>query len=142
MPLEILAAMVVVGVGLSVLLVRWAFGANRPRIREAGEAVRRLRIDFPEAGADAADAVLVADDGRNALIRLAAPAGHLGYVQAFGSKYVSRLIAPGDIRNGKYQGDGVLRVHLKDITLPRIDLRFSDGERGRQALHWIEELTR
>ncbi|WP_075996486.1 hypothetical protein [Salaquimonas pukyongi] len=48
MPLEILAGMVVVGVGLAVLMVRLAFGANRARLEGPAEAIDVLRLDYPD----------------------------------------------------------------------------------------------
>ena len=145
MPLEILAGMVVVGVGLSVLLVRWAFGDNRARLEGAAETIDVLLLDYPDVrvagGKRTADAVLMAEDHHNALLRLDAPEGHLGYVQAFGSKYVTRLLQGSDIRNYRLHGDGVLRIHLKDFSLPRLDLVFGSGEAGKQAVELLEEIT-
>ncbi|MCO5135315.1 MAG: hypothetical protein M9908_13435 [Phyllobacteriaceae bacterium] len=146
MPLEILAAMVVVGVGLSVLLVRWAFGDNRARLAGSAETIDILRTDYPDiraaGGKGSADAVLMAEDHHNALIRLEAPQGHFGYVQAFGSKYVTRLLQGSDVRNYRLHGDGVLRIHLADFSLPRIDITFGGSKQGGQALKLLEEMTK
>lgn len=145
MPLEILAGMVVVGVGLSVLLVRWAFGDNRARLKGAAETIEVLLLDYPDVrvcgGKKPASAVLMAEDHHNALLRLDAPKDHMGYVQAFGSKYVTRLLQGSDIRNYRLHGDGVLRIHLKDFSLPRIDLAFGEDKAGKQALTLLEEIT-
>lgn len=146
MPLEILAGMVVVGVGLAVLMVRLAFGANRARLEGSAEAIDVLRLDYPDiqiaATRGAGDGVLMADDHHNALVRLAAPANHLGYVQAFGSKYVTRLLQGSDFRNYRIHGDGVLRIHLKDFSLPRIDMVIGREEVREQARALLEDITR
>ena len=136
--------MVVVGVGLSVLLVRWAFGDNRARLKGVAETVNVLLLDYPDIRISAegdASAVLMARDHHNALVRLDAPEGHFGYVQAFGSKYVTRLLRGSDIRNFRLHGDGVMRIHLKDFSLPRIDLAFGEEQAGKQALELLEEMT-
>ena len=145
MPLEILAAMVVIGVGFSVLLVRWAFGDNRSKLQGAAETVAVLLLDYPDiraaGGKDGPGVVLMAQDHHNALVRLDAPEDHFGYVQAFGSKYVTRLLQGSDIRNYRLHGDGVMRIHLKDFSLPRIDIAFGEAQAGKEALKLLEEMT-
>ena len=114
MPLEILAAMVVVGLSLVIGSVHFS-GLSRPvRIDGAGTAVARFLVDFPDAQPGE---TIVSADGKDAFIALAQ--NRVGIVHAIGDRFLTRVLRAGMVTSVASPASGKLELRLADFTLPR-----------------------
>lgn len=133
MSLEILVAMVVLGVSLVVATVAFS-GLSKPA-RIAGEdaARRRLAVDFPDARFG--EGVITAD-GKAAFFRCAD--GRVGLVYALGSRFVTRLVARDSVRRLERGEGAILFLQLDDFTFPRLRLEFAVPEDADRLAGWLE----
>ena len=69
--------------------------------------------------------VLVLDDGRSALVRTTG--GGLGFVQARGRGWTTRVLHAGDVRAVTRRGEAV-RLALRDYAHPSLTLRFASPQ--------------
>lgn len=74
------------------LINRWLGGFSPARLDGAGDALARLRLDYPSFEEQS---TLVGADGKSAV--LAAAGGGVALVQAIGDRFLTRLLQPGDI---------------------------------------------
>jgi hypothetical protein len=131
MPIEILGAMVVVGLAVAILAVRFS-GLSKPaRIGTADQAMERFRQDYPDE--TVSDCRLTANRDA-AFLRLTS--GGVGLVTAFGAKYVTRYLAAGKART-KRQGSR-LELILYDFTWPRARAEFASPLDAETVAGWIE----
>jgi len=133
MSLELLAAMVVVGIGLVVGAVS-LLGLSRPALIESEEGIRsRLTQDFPEVLLRDG---LVTRDGQAAFFLCAD--GRVAMARTLGSKYVTRLIDRGAVRRVAAEGGGLARLELDDITFPVARLEFASDEAAARLVQWLK----
>ncbi len=115
-----LAALVVVGVGLIVAAIHFTGGSRGASIASAEQALARFAADYPK---ERAVDVVVTVDARSALLEMAD--GRTGLVHAVGAKFLTRILGPDDVvsvTNGK---DAVLSVRFRDFTFPRARFAFA-----------------
>jgi len=99
-------------------------GWTRARIGSLDVAIAELAADLVTFEAD--DGV-IASDGRSAL---AAERGgqRIGLVVTQGDRYVTRLIAPGELRHARVTADGDLVIVARDMTLPRVTVALKNAQ--------------
>lgn len=132
MPLPVLGALVVLGIGGLVLLVHLFGWSKRPQYADDREAAEALLTDYPHASVRA---VFLADDRRAALFVLA---DGVGFAAPFGEGRLTRVIGADDVQRVE-DGPGGLTIRLNDYTAPRLSVAMKDAA-ARQA--WTTRLTR
>ena len=111
MSLTLLVAIVVVGIAAVVIAVHMTGGSRTATLADAAAARRRFAEDFPDIRARKVHLT----SARNAAF-LELDAGKVGMVQSFGGKYLTRLVAAGDLASTpKAEGNATL-VRLRDFT--------------------------
>lgn len=125
---EVLLGMVTGGVS-AVLLLTVALGWNKEVALDRERALRRFAQDFEGS---AAREVLVADDGRSALLDLGE---NLGLVVVLGDRLVTRMLRGGQ-RVVEASGDR-LRIAFPDLGLPQATVVISDGA---ARADWLQRL--
>ena len=131
MPLPILGALVVFGIGGIVFLVHMLRMSAQKGFDGAEAARAAFSRDHPEVGV--AD-ILLAEDARAALLPTGAG---LGLSVAIGAGAFTRLCAVGDIRRLAENGAG-LRIDLADFSAPRIEFAATSPERRAAARRLLE----
>lgn len=129
-PIVILASLVSV---FAVFLVnRWLGGYTPAHLGDAGDALARLRQDFPSFEEKAA---LVGSDGNAAILQ--GMGGGIALVEAIGDRFLTRMLRPGDIDAlflepcpDSDDGGQRLRLRLKDFTNPEFTLTLPHGATG------------
>lgn len=132
MPLEFLLVLVVGGVSLIVVAVQYS-GISRPfRLGSEAEAreafVLRNEDERPAA-------CILSRDGRAAFLKL--DNGRTGVISAMGSKYVTRVFGPEDIRSVACDGNGGMVVRYRDFTYPFGRYRMADAESALEVAEWL-----
>ncbi|MEZ5811303.1 MAG: hypothetical protein R3D45_07790 [Rhizobiaceae bacterium] len=129
MPLEILALLVVVGVGGVVLAVHLSGGTVSATLASQKEAVGRFHLDFAETAVDWT--VITAE--RDAAF-LALKNGGAGIVRAIGDCYLTRYLSPGSRFACERKGETGLSLDLDDISWRGGNFTFpTAAERDRVA---------
>lgn len=121
MPLPILGALVVLGIGGLVLLVHFLGGSKRLRYADEAVAAAALLADYPHARIRQ---TVLADDQRAALFELAEG---VGFAAPFGEGRLTRVLAPDDV-TGVEDGPNGLTIRLTDYTAPRLTVRLANAE--------------
>ncbi len=121
MPLPILGALVVLGIGGLVLLVHFLGGTKRLKYQDEAAAGAALRADYPYARIRQ---TVLADDQRAALFDLA---DGVGFAAPFGEGRLTRVLRPDDV-SGVEDGPDGLTIHLTDYTAPRLTVRLANAE--------------
>lgn len=132
MPLHILGALVVLGIGGVVLLVHLLKMSRADGFADAAAARNAFLADFPET--ETGEATLT-DDRRAAILTTAAGAG---LVMRFGAGRLTRLIGPGDVSRIEDR-PGALRLRLADFGAPVIDLAFADDGKRAEVKRILEK---
>lgn len=136
MPLEILVPLVVAGIILAGLLVKFLINTP-PRLLDDRNQVERVFLnDYPAA--KLARKVLISDNKRISIFGFINDTEHIGFVEVFGSKHVTRMIGRQDLLHIKTMGERRVQLSLRDFTLPYLDLQFCDKNERDQALHLLE----
>lgn len=132
MALEMLALLVVFGVGLVLLAVQFT-GASRPlRFSDLDEARAALLRDFDQAQMRSG---LLSADHTVAFFNL--QDGEIAMVTALGSKSVSRIYKASEIIVNKGRVAEELQLDFHDFTFPRRTVRFSDESDARCLIDWM-----
>lgn len=121
MPLPILGALVVLGIGGLVLLVHFLGGTKRPLYADDAAAEAALTSDYPHADIRQ---TLLADDRRAALFELAEG---VGFAAPFGEGRLTRVLGPDDVKIVEDGPDG-LTIRLTDFTAPRLTVRMANAD--------------
>lgn len=121
MPLPILGALVVLGIGGLVLLVHFLGGSKRLRYEDEAAAGAALTADYPNTRIRQ---TVLADDQRAALFDLAEG---VGFAAPFGEGRLTRVLGPDDV-SGVEDGPDGLTIRLKDYTAPRLTVRMANAE--------------
>lgn len=130
---------------LAALLIYFAWTRRRTTdasLADAGTAISLFRIHFPDAAdvPEAARAVTLTTDRRNALIELPNGAG-VGLLQGHGRRWNARILTPGDVASVSVSGDATLRVKLTDYSGPRALLTVADADERAAWLSRLQTLT-
>lgn len=121
MPLPVLGALVVLGIGGLVLLVHFLGGSKRPRYADAAAAETALTSDYPNA---TIRQTMLADDQRAALFELA---DGVGFAAPFGEGRLTRVLGSGDVKQVDDGPDG-LTIRLTDYTSPRLKVQIANAD--------------
>ena len=121
MPLPILGALVVLGIGGLVALIHFLGGTKRLKYTDEAAAALALTTDYPNARIRE---TFLADDQRAALFDLA---DGVGFAAPFGEGRLTRVLAPNDV-TGVEEGPEGLTIRLTDYTAPRLTVRMANAE--------------
>lgn len=133
MPLEILVIVVVVGVLLIVIAVRLS-GTSRPfELADENDARAVFLSRFSE---ERPGECIVSADRKAAFLRL--ESGRTGLVAAFGSRYICRVVGPGDVKKIEQDGRGRTTVRFADFTYPGGRYRFCGSEQAIKVANWLK----
>lgn len=120
MPLPVLGALVVLGIGGLVLLIHLLGWSRRPQYADEAEARAALLTDYPHASIRNG---VLADDGRAALFDLA---DGVGFAAPFGDGRLTRVIVADDVSRVEQSADGLI-IRLNDYTAPRLTVAMTDA---------------
>ncbi|SMH48907.1 hypothetical protein [Mesorhizobium australicum] len=123
MSLPVLAALVVVGVGLIVTLIHLTGGSRKASLVSADAARARFALDYPNVEVRA---VHLTTDRCSAFLETAD--GRIGLVHAMGAKFLTRLVAPEDVASLRRSGEASLLVRFSDFTFPGAVFEFESAE--------------
>ena len=115
MPLEFLVPLIVGGLAV-VALLQWRLGWGAELELDEGQVRRRVALDAPDA---AIEELVVADDGRGALVRT--PGGVLALGVA-GDRHWTRKVKT------FRETDGALELSFPDSGAPRLRIPIEDRE--------------
>lgn len=132
MPLEILAALVVFGVALVVILVRISDRRRNGEEADAGTAIVEFGQAFP---GEAIRAVIMTADGKASFFRLAE--GRTGFLQAMGRHSIARLIEPGRIRVAAEDDAPALKIDFGETAFTGGTYRFASQEDAAEVSLWL-----
>lgn len=119
MSLPVLAALVVIGVGLIVAAIHFTGGSRWASLDTPEAARERFAIDFPNL---AIDRTCVTLDRRSAFLELSN--GQVGLVHAVGAKFLTRLYGPIDIASLRRSGPSAILIRFSDFTFPGARFEF------------------
>ncbi|QPH52361.1 hypothetical protein [Pontivivens ytuae] len=114
MPLDILIALVVLGIAGIVALVHFTGGSARRSFADGGEVHDAWLEDWPQ---DPPRGVDLSSDGRAAIVELAK--GETGLIWVFGADTVSIRLAAGDIHDIRLHPGG-LSIRLNRFETPSL----------------------
>lgn len=121
MPLPILGALVVLGIGGLVLLVHMLGGSKKRLYEDEAAAAADLKQDYPQAQIRQ---TMLADDRKSALFTLS---DGVGFAARFGQGRLTRVLHANDLKRVEEGPDG-LTIHLADYTAPRLLVRISSAQ--------------
>lgn len=121
MSLPILAAMVAIGVTAILMAVHLTGGSVKARLAGPDQAQNRFAEDFPD---EKVAAVHISGDAGTAFLEL--ELGRTGIVQAFGDKFLTRIVSPNDITRIETTRPATITLRLRDFTWGGGEFRFAD----------------
>ncbi len=125
MPLDILIALVVLGIAGIVALVHFTGGSAPHGFADGGEVHDAWLEDWPQ---DPPRGVDLSSDGRAAIVELAK--GETGLIWVFGADTVSVRMAPGDIRDIRLHPGG-LAIRLNRFEMPALTVALDQAALAR-----------
>lgn len=135
MPLEILGPLVVVGLLLVIGAVHFSGGSIARNILDEKNAQQRFALDFPDY---AAGKVILDANHQTAFLLFRKPE-ELGLVRKMGHHSLTRLIAPGSVREFGETPEG-LKLRLNDVTLPVIEFRCKNSKQKTLVIQALENI--
>lgn len=111
MPLEILGPLVIFGISLTVLAVYFSGISKAARLTDAKEVQMEFLRDYADA---IIEKTFLTSDNRAGFVALSEK-NTFGLVEAMGSQFLTRFLAPGDVASVKLS-DGQLDVCYNDFT--------------------------
>lgn len=129
MPLEILALLVVLGVGGVVLAIHLTGGTVTAEITSSEAALLRFAEDFPDA---IVEEVIVAKDRRSAILAL--EGDDCGVIHAIGDRFLTRYLVVDDNPTAKTKDGVTISLRVDDISWRGSDFAFSSVEDSERAL--------
>lgn len=134
-PLYILGPMVVVGIALTALAVKMSGLSKTAKISNAKHAEEILRRDF--ADLPKVTDGLVTDDGSAAFL----PAyTSVGLVEAFGDRFITRILRAGDIRSVSEGSGTELQVEFGEFTHPIGRYVFKTAKAANTVADMLKQL--
>lgn len=122
MSLPVLAALVVVGVGMIVAAIHFTGGSRGASLDTPGAARERFAIDFPNLAIGRTHVTL---DRRSAFLELAD--GRIGLVHAVGARFLTRLYGPMDVASLRRSGPSAILIRFSDFTFPGARFEFENA---------------
>lgn len=124
--LPILAVMVVFGITLAVAAVHFTGGSRLARLADAGAALERFAVDFPDLKPAATH---LTTDGGTAFLDLGQ--GRTGVVQVIGDRFLTRIVTPADIDFADLEQGEALALRFRDFTWRGGRFVFADAASAR-----------
>ena len=122
MSLPVLAALVVIGVGMIVAAIHFTGGSRGASLDTPDVARARFAIDFPNRAIGRTHVTL---DRRSAFLELAD--GRVGLVHAVGAKFLTRLYGPVDVTSLRRSGQSAILIRFSDFTFPGARFEFESS---------------
>ena len=122
MSLPVLAALVVIGVGMIVAAIHFTGGSRVALLATPDAARARFAIDFPSL---AIVRTYVTLDRRSAFLEVAD--GRAGLVHAVGAKFLTRLYGPADVTSLRRSGQSAVLIRFADFTFPGARFEFENS---------------
>jgi hypothetical protein len=119
----LLVGLIVGGLVLIDVLLRFAGNKSGGRLSSEAEALDAFYAEHPELDASAAGRVIVTPDRRNAFIEL--PDGGIGLVRGLGDRFVVRQVGKADVADTARSGENALTIRFHDVTLRRLRFDFA-----------------
>lgn len=129
MPLEILALLVVFGVGGVVLAIHLTGGTISAEIASAGAARSRFAEDFADV---AVGDVIITNDRRSAVLAL--EGDNCGVIHAIGDRFLTRYLVADDNPTARAKDDVTISLRIDDISWRGADFAFSSADDSERAL--------
>lgn len=136
MSLTLLVIIVAVGIALVVMAVHVTGGSARA-VLDGDSAMRRFADDFPELRIRA---VRITHDCHTAFLQL--EDDRVGIVQAVGGKFLTRIVAAGDLAGVPRATDTAIAVRFRDLTWPGGRFNFANAEEARAVQTMFAALRR
>ncbi|CAM5610244.1 hypothetical protein MAUB1S_10355 [Mycolicibacterium aubagnense] len=121
--LPVLVVMVVVGISMAVAAVHFTGGSRVMRLVDAGQAMDRFAVDFPDL---TPGTIQLTENGDTAFIDLGD--GRTGIVHVIGDRFLTRVVAPSEIEFARLGNDRILTLRFKDFTWREGRFAFTDAE--------------
>ena len=119
----LLVGLIVGGLALIDVLLRFAGNKSGGRLSSGAEALAAFHAEHPELDVSAAGRVVLTPDKRNAFIEL--PSGGMGLVRGLGDRFVVRQVGKADIAELARSGQNALIIRFHDVTLRRLRFDFA-----------------
>lgn len=139
MPLEMFAIIVPLGIALIVLVVKYSGLSKVARLGSTADALAVFENDF--GGEKHKGKVLLAADNRAAFIQMETP-DKLGLVEAFGDRFISRLLSGADVKSITSDGESSLRIKFIDFTHPSGCYFFDNSGDLKRVGNWLANLEK
>lgn len=130
MSLPVLAALVVIGVGMIVAAIHFTGGSRGASLDTPEAARERFAIDFPSL---AIGRTHVTIDRRSAFLEVAD--GRVGLVHAVGAKFLTRLYGPVDVTSLRRSGESAVLIRFSDFTFPGARFEFENSADADRVAH-------
>lgn len=121
----LLVGLIVGGLVLIDVLLRFAGNRGGGRLASAVDAVEQFRREYPEVEAAEIDPVVLTPDRRNAFLGMTS--GSLGFVRGVGDRFVTRQVRSADVGEVVSEGQTALTVRFHDVTLRRLRFEFASS---------------
>jgi len=119
----LLVGLIVGGLVLIDVLLRFAGKRGGGRLQSGSAAIDQFRREYPEVELAALGEVVLTPDERNAFIAMRS--GSLGFVRGMGDRFVIRQLRPDDVQDLSETGETSLNIRFSDVTLRRLRFDFS-----------------
>ncbi len=139
MPLEIFALITPLGIALIVLIVRYCGLSKTARIKDRNNATEIFHRDF--AGENVSDTTIISIDQSVAFIKMD-KSGQLGFVEAIGDRFITRLLGSKDIASFEKFGENGLSISFHDFTHPKGRYEFSSSPELSSLLDQLNKLEK
>ncbi|WP_274629248.1 hypothetical protein [Arvimicrobium flavum] len=126
MSLPVLIGLIVGGLLVVDILLRFVGKKERALLAGEEDAVAQFRRDYPEVGVEEFGGIVLTRDRRTAF--LAMDAGATGFVHGMGDRFVTRQLTSPDVAEVVRDGSDVLTVRFNDVTLRRMHFQFARSE--------------
>lgn len=136
MPLEIFALITPLGIALIVLIIRYSGLSKTARLKGSKNAIEIFHRDF--AGENVCDVTIITSDQSAAFIEMENSV-QLGFVEAIGDRFITRLLGSNDIASFEQYSENGLSVMFHDFTHPKGQYEFNSN---RELSNLLELLTK
>ncbi|MBX3574903.1 MAG: hypothetical protein KF694_21345 [Mesorhizobium sp.] len=134
MSLPVLAALVVIGVGMIVAAIHFTGGSRGASLATPDAARSRFAIDFPSLTIGRTHVTI---DRRSAFLEVAE--GRVGLVHAVGAKFLTRLYGPADVTSLRRSGESAVLIRFSDFTFPGARFEFENSADADRVAHILAD---
>ena len=121
----VLAVLIVGGLVLIDILLRYAGNRAGGQLASEADAIEQFRREYSEIEAsELADVVLTADR-RAAFVAVAS--GETGFVYGLGDRFIVRRLRPDDIADLLRESEKALKIRFREVTLRPMRFEFANA---------------